>query len=199
MAGGNGDIRKDDELMTGAIIQALQGELHACFAKAQAQLDETTLQVVREAVAQATQQVELDLSDQVHQARRCIQELTEKRDSFEVQMARTAAVNKQLLSRVLFLEEKVSALMHQTGPERQQLPSTATPPSRGPPQMYECSPIVFACAPCSSSGTRAAHKQHTPQTLCTATVATDQAPENNPCCDYCCPKLGYLYAFVTDP
>ena len=137
MAGGNGDIRKDDELMTGAIIQALQGELHACFAKAQAQLDETTLQVVREAVAQATrkiEQVELDLSDQVHQARRCIQELTEKRDSFEVQMARTAAVNKQLLSRVLFLEEKVSALMHQTGPERQQLPSTATPPARGPPK-----------------------------------------------------------------
>ena len=30
-------------------------------------------------------------------------------------MAGTAAVNKQLLSRVLFLEEKVSALMHQTG------------------------------------------------------------------------------------
>ena len=59
--------------------------------------------------------MELDLNDQVRQTGRCIQELTEKRDSFEVQMAGTAAVNKQLLSRVLFLEEKVSALMHQTG------------------------------------------------------------------------------------
>ena len=58
MAGGNGDLspnpRKHDELTTGAIIKALQGELHGCFAKAQTQLDETTLQVVHEAVAQAT-------------------------------------------------------------------------------------------------------------------------------------------------
>ena len=70
--------------------------------------------MVREAVSQATrriEQVELDLNDQVHQARRCIQELKEKRDNFEVQMATTAAVNKQLL----FLEEKVSGVSAQTG------------------------------------------------------------------------------------
>ena len=74
--------------------------------KPKTSFDETTFQVVREAVAQATQrieQVELDLNDQGHQARRCIQELTEN------------GVNKQLLSRALFLEEKVSVLVHQTG------------------------------------------------------------------------------------
>ena len=86
--------------------------------KPKTSFDKTTFQVVHEAVAQATQrieQVELDLNDQGHQARRCIQELTEKWDNFEAQMARTAGVNKQLLSRVLFLEEKVSVLVHQTG------------------------------------------------------------------------------------
>ena len=69
-------------------------------------------------------------------------------------------------------------------------------------KMYECSPIVFAYAPCFSSGTRAARKQHTPQTRCAATVVTvvtEQAPENNPCCGYCCPKLSFPRALVTDP
>ncbi|OLP86707.1 DNA repair protein RAD16 [Symbiodinium microadriaticum] len=74
MAGGNGDIspspREDNELATVAIIR-----------------------VVREAVeaTRRIEQVELDLNDQVHQARRCIQELKEKRDNFEEKVSGVSA------------------------------------------------------------------------------------------------------------
>ncbi|CAE7203530.1 unnamed protein product, partial [Symbiodinium microadriaticum] len=114
MAGKDGDPSHapggEDELTAATIIQALQGELQGCFAKAQRQLDGTTLKVLHEARAtQRIKEVELDLNDQVRQARSCIQALTMKRDNCEVQMN---------------LEEKLSELVHQTGlahPEREPL------------------------------------------------------------------------------
>ena len=62
-------------------------------------------------------------------------------------------------------------------PERHQLPSTATPRlARGPPPKCMSVPLSSLPMPLASpQGARAAHKQHTPQTRCAATVVTDQA------------------------
>ncbi|CAE7889715.1 unnamed protein product [Symbiodinium necroappetens] len=61
------------------------------------------------------------LNDQVHQARRCIQEFTEKRDSFEVQMAGTAATGDSPTQEEGFdVDAGFNELMAWTPPPRSQ-------------------------------------------------------------------------------